>query len=77
MKRRWSHGWRRSQDFWLRLSGAKENPLKTQKTVRALRRALREIRDGCRPHFDDYGGDMVQDSDCFCCRCIAVRALQS
>ena len=46
-----------------------------QRNVRRLRRALREIRDQLEPHLGEDGEDVRQDTECFCPRCIAVRAL--
>lgn len=43
----------------------------------ALRRAMREIVKGLDPHHDrETGGDLVEIHDCFCARCLAVRALR-
>jgi hypothetical protein len=46
-----------------------------QPLVRRLRRALRDIRGQLDPHIGDRGEDLRQDPECFCPRCIAVRAL--
>ena len=43
--------------------------------TRRLRKALREIRAQLDPHMDQWDNEIPQDPDCFCIRCIAVRAL--
>lgn len=43
--------------------------------VRSLRISLREIKNSFSAHEDEYGNEIDQEHDCFCARCIAVRAL--
>lgn len=40
-----------------------------------LGEGLREVRRVTEPHEDEWGKDIGQDPECFCARCIAVRAL--
>lgn len=49
--------------------------MSTEPTIRRLRKALRQIRAQLDPHTDDGDNEIKQDPECFCIRCIAVRAL--
>ena len=55
-------------------SAANEGSLRRH--VRFLRRELREIVKSVDPHMDEDGYDIDQDAECFCARCVAVRALK-
>lgn len=58
-----------------RMSG-KRTTGSLKRRVRALQRALRDIRDWIDPHIGERGEDVSQYPECFCIRCIAVRALR-
>jgi len=47
-----------------------------RRLVRSLRKELRCIVENYDAHSDVDGNDIAQDYECFCSRCIAVRALR-
>jgi len=57
-----------------KLSAANAGSLR--RLVRLLRNELRCIVENHDPHTDADGNDIAQDYECFCSRCIAVRALR-
>ncbi len=53
-----------------------ETEVALKRLVRVLRNELRCIVENHDPHTDAEGNDIAQDYECFCSRCIAVRALR-
>lgn len=49
--------------------------MKPSTEIARLRRALREVRDNYAKHLDEHDNEIPHDPECFCARCIAVRAL--